>query len=193
MTTVPQTGTALLVMDLQQKMMESAPDAKTLLANAAKAIDAARKAGIPVIYVTLSFRAGHPEISASNAIFSHVKQSSPVLFTEGDESTIIPQEIAPQPGEILVHKKRISAFSGNDLEMLLRAAKAEHLVLAGYATSGIVLSTVREAFDKDYKQTVLADACADPDAETHQFLLTKILNKQAAVVSTADWIQSLSN
>ena len=60
-----------------------------------------------------------------------------------------------------VAKKRISAFAGSDLEVLLRANDIRHLVLCGIATSGVVLSTLREAGDKDYTMTVLSDLCAD--------------------------------
>jgi nicotinamidase-related amidase len=89
--------------------------------------------------------------------------------------------------DVIVDKKRVSAFSGSDLEMLLRARNISHLVLSGIATSGIVLSTVREAFDKDYRLTVLQDGCADSDEEVHQFLMHKILSKQAEIITIDEW------
>jgi nicotinamidase-related amidase len=64
-----------------------------------------------------------------------------------------------------VVKKRVSAFSGSDLEVLLRSLDVTHLVLTGIATSGVVLSTLREAADKDYRLTVLSDGCLDGDEE----------------------------
>jgi nicotinamidase-related amidase len=65
------------------------------------------------------------------------------------------------------------------------------LILTGIATSGIVLSTIREAFDKDYQQTVLSDACADTEEEVHQFLVQKIFPKQADVRTIEDWKRTL--
>ena len=62
-----------------------------------------------------------------------------------------------------------------------------HLTLTGIATSGVVLSTLREAADKDYELSVLSDACADMDAEVHQMLLTKVFPRQAAVKAVVDW------
>ena len=100
-------------------------------------------------------------------------------------------EIAPQTGDIQVTKRRISAFTGSDLEVVLRSLDATHLVLGGIATSGVVLSTLREAADKDYRLTVLADCCVDEDEEVQRVLLNKIFPRQAEVLQAADWAASL--
>ncbi|CAM3553875.1 cysteine hydrolase family protein [Flavobacterium chungbukense] len=62
------------------------------------------------------------------------------------------------------------------------------LPLTGIATSGVVLSTIREASDKDYVLTVLSDCCADGDEEVHQILTTKVFQMQAEVISLKQWI-----
>jgi nicotinamidase-related amidase len=90
-----------------------------------------------------------------------------------------------------VTKRRVSAFAGSDLEVILRGHRIEHLVLAGIATSGVVLSTVREAADKDYRLSVLSDACADRDADVHSILTTKVFPRQAEVMTTAEWVAGL--
>jgi len=77
------------------------------------------------------------------------------------------------------------------LEVILRSNGIEHLVLTGIATSGIVLSTVREAADLDYGLTVLSDAVADRDPEVQNVLLTKVFPRQADVLKTQEWIDSL--
>ena len=84
-------------------------------------------------------------------------------------------------------KRRVSAFSGSDLEVVLRSLGVSHLVLTGIATSGVVLSTTREAADKDYRITVLADCCADRDEEVHRVLTTKVFPRQADVRSVEEW------
>ena len=61
------------------------------------------------------------------------------------------------------------------------------MVLTGIATSGVVLSTLREAADKDYKLTVLADCCADGDDEIHRVLTTKVFPRQADVLLVDEW------
>ena len=99
--------------------------------------------------------------------------------------------LTPQPGEPVIVKRRVSAFSGSDLDVLLRGAGADALVLAGISTSGVVLSTLRQAADLDYRLTVLADACADPDPEVHRVLTEKVFPRQALVTTADEWIASL--
>ncbi|HEY4454818.1 MAG TPA: isochorismatase family cysteine hydrolase, partial [Pseudonocardiaceae bacterium] len=90
-----------------------------------------------------------------------------------------------------VSRTRLSAFPGTDLDVLLRARDIDGLVLTGIATSGAVLSTLRQAADLDFRLTVLTDACADPDAEVHRVLTEKVFPVQADVVTVDDWIKSI--
>jgi nicotinamidase-related amidase len=83
---------------------------------------------------------------------------------------------------VVVTKHRVSAFAGTDLEMVLRAGGTETLVLAGLATSGVVLSTLRHAADADYRIVVVEDCCADRDPEVHRVLMEKVFPRQATVV-----------
>lgn len=189
MTATTQQHTALLVMDFQRKMMERLADPTDLLNNVARAITGARKAGIPVIYVGLMFRPGYPEINEKNPAIGYVKKTG--LFIEGDEGTAIHPTVAPLPGETIIAKKRYSAFAGSDLDMVLKAQQVERLVLAGYSTSGVVLSTLKEAGDKDYQLTVLFDGCGDTDDEVHQLLMTKIFVRQAEVTTIDEWLKTL--
>ena len=73
----------------------------------------------------------------------------------------------------------------------MRAQGISHLVLCGIATSGVVLSTLREAADKDYQLTVLADCCVDGDEEVHRVLLSKVFPRQAEVIQASEWIAKL--
>ena len=174
--------TALLVMDMQVEIFSRLAQAEDLLTSVSKAITAARAASIPVIYVVVAFRPGYPEVSPNNKSFSTIKQRLGAMITAE-----IHPAIAPQSVDILVTKRRVSAFSGSDLEVVLRSQDISHLVLCGIATSGVVLSTLREAADKDYQLTVLADCCADADEEVHRVLLSKIFPRQAEVVQSSVW------
>jgi nicotinamidase-related amidase len=156
----------------------------------ATAITAARGAGVMVGYVTVAFRPGYPEVSDRNKSFSAIAGSG--RFTDGDPGTRIPAAVAPAPGEAVVTKRRVSAFAGSDLDVLLSARRTENLVLAGIATSGVVLSTLRQAADLDYRLTVLADGCLDADPEVHRVLLQKVFPRQAEVTTIADWTAGLA-
>jgi nicotinamidase-related amidase len=80
----------------------------------------------------------------------------------------------------------VGAFSTTDLDQQLRARGITTLILAGISTSGVVLSTIRDGADRDYRIFVLADATADFDAEVHDVLMTKIFPRQADVITVAE-------
>ena len=183
------TSTALLIMDVQQGIVERFAGDDGYLERLAAAIAAARAADVMVGYVTIAFRPGYPEVSDRNKSFAAIAGTG--RFTGGDPGTRIPGAVAPAPGEAVVTKRRVSAFTGSDLDVLLRARRIGHLVLAGIATSGVVLSTLRQAADLDYRITVLADGCLDADPEVHQVLLHKVFPRQAEVTSVAEWAASL--
>jgi nicotinamidase-related amidase len=177
--------TALLVMDMQLGILQNLPNAGKVVETVKEAITKARNNKIPVIYATLAYRPGFPEINPHNKFFEAFKQQVAGIPTE--TFTQVHPDIAPKENEIVVLKKRISAFTGSDLEVVLRSLGINHLVLAGVSTSGVVLSTLREAIDKDYMVTVLADGCADRDEEVHRVLTTKVYPRQASVVSVGEW------
>ena len=83
-------------------------------------------------------------------------------------------------------KPAVGAFSTTDLEQQLKDRGITTLVLAGVSTSGVVLSTVREAADRHYHIYVLADASADRDPHVHTVLTDKVLPMQAHLITVAD-------
>jgi nicotinamidase-related amidase len=178
---------ALLVLDVQRAIVERFAD-DDLLERVAEAIAAARGSGIRVIYVRVAFRPGHPEVSARNRTFAAVRDAGGLI---DDEGAAIHDAVAPLPGEVVVTKRRVSAFAGSDLDVVLRAAEITHLVLCGIATSGVVLSTVRAAADLDFELSVLYDACADGDPEVHRVLTERVFPRQAAVLDVAAWSEQV--
>lgn len=177
---------ALLVMDMQVGIIPMLQGmAPAFVGNVGKAIATAREKKIPVIYVVVGFRQGMPEVSSNNQSFTASKERFAKMNME-EFRKVIP-DITPQEGEITVTKRRVSAFTGSDLEVVLRAQGIQHVILTGIATSGVVLSTTREAADKDYKITILSDCCADGDEEVHRVLTTKVFPRQANVLTLEEW------
>ncbi|MET9220886.1 cysteine hydrolase [Streptomyces sp. NPDC088197] len=181
--------TALLVMDFQNGIVQRIAD-DSVVAAAARAVEAARAAEIPVIFVRVAFRPGYPETAASNLSFSALSQAGDA-FTQDNPATQVVDALAPRADEPVAVKRRVSAFTGSDLEVLLRGAGADSLVLTGLSTSGVVLSTIRQAADLDYRLTVLSDACADNEPDVHRILIEKVFPKQAQVMTTDEWVTSL--
>jgi nicotinamidase-related amidase len=180
-----ENNTALLVMDMQVGILPMLPNNQTIISNVTKAIANARNKNIPVIYVVVGFRQGAPEASMNNKSFGAGKERFAKMNME--EFMTVHPDLKPMDGELTVTKRRVSSFTGSDLEVVLRALGIQHIVLSGIATSGVVLSTTREASDKDYRITILSDGCADGDEEVHRVLMTKIFPRQADVLSIEEW------
>ena len=173
-------------MDVQPGILANlGADADAYLEKVKTVVDAAHAAKMPVIFVVVRFRAGFPEVSQKSKMFGSIKQNGGTKFVETDPAA--QPAITPSEHDFVVTKRRVSAFSGSDLEVLLRGLDVDRLALCGIATSGVVLSTLREAADKDYRLSVIADACHDHDPEVHDVLTTKVFPRQAEVVTAADW------
>ncbi len=177
---------ALLVMDMQLGLLGRLEDqGKAIVKKVSDAISIAREKNLLVIFVRVGFQKGMPEISMNNKVFSAFKER-----LEDSQLSFFMQlhpDLCVAENDIIVDKKRFSAYSGSSLEMILNANNISHLTLCGFSTSGVVLSTLREAFDKDYLLTVLSDGCLDADEEVHLFLTEKIFPRHADVLTIREW------
>jgi nicotinamidase-related amidase len=180
--------TALLIMDMQRGVVPRIPGADALAVSLAATIEGARDAGVMIIFVAAGYLPGHPEIGPRSTM-TQLKETN--AFVIGDPATELAEPLAALTGDVIVTKKRFSAFSGSELETILRAHNITRLACAGIVTSGVVLSTVREASDRDYELVVLSDGCLDYDAEVHRVLTEKVFPRQAKVTRSSDWLESL--
>jgi nicotinamidase-related amidase len=167
---IAEPATALLVMDVEHGMADRYPD--DVVERMAAAVCAARRAGMPVIFVRVALRGAGAPLE--------------------DDGGIHP-DLTPIPGEPVVTRRRVNAFAGSPLDVVLRARGTRSLVLCGVATSGVVLSTLRAAADQDFELTVLRDACADADPDVHRMLLDKVFPRKADVVDVATWAAGLDD
>ena len=189
MAAIDPTRTAVLIMDYQNDIVTSfTPADGGMLTRAARVLERARAAAIPVIHVVVQFRDGYPEV-ADRGLFKMVRTMNRLV--EGTPGAAIHSTVAPRPGDVVVTKRRVSAFSGSDLDCILRASGRTHLVLLGIATSGVVLSTVRMAADLDYEMTVIGDCCADRDPVVHQVLLEKVFATMAPAITAEEFVAAL--
>jgi nicotinamidase-related amidase len=141
-----------------------------------------------IVHVQVGFRPGLPEVSSRNALFGAIKSSEQHQQLFREPHGAIPDSIAPQGDEIVITKRRVSAFTGTDLGMILRAKDIDTLVLYGIATSGVVLSTLVEAADADYRVAVIGDCCADLDAALHDCLIQRFFPTRGQVFSSEGFI-----
>jgi len=183
--------TALLIADFYAAFMGTIPHAvdRQVVENTQRLQRTARDAGLFVCYCATVFRPGYVEISERNKTFRERKHSGQPAVA--DPLQLIHPAIQPAAGEVVVGKHRVNALYGTGLDLILRANNIDSLIILGYATSGVVLSTVRYAADSDYRLVVVEDCCADQDSEVHNFLTQRIFPRQAEVVSAEEVIQAL--
>jgi nicotinamidase-related amidase len=176
---------ALLLMDIQYGVLGRVGAGDAYVDQVVAVQERAEQAQLLVVVVRVAFGTGYPEVSARNKSFSALAKGPGMVL--GDPAVEPHARLLRGNGEVVVTKKRISAFAGSDLELVLRSHDVTHLVLAGISTSGVVLSTVRAAADRDYELTVLEDLCLDADEEVHRVLTTKLFPRQADVKVSTDW------
>ena len=184
---MPDTKKTVLLLGDYQLGIGDQPHAKESALQAVAALHAARKAELLVVFSKVCFQPGYVDISPRNKAFAAIKAKN---MLPPEASHLLPA-FQPRPGEIVVNKDRFSAFSGNDLSNILSAQETTHLVLAGVATSGVVLSTFCEAADKDYQITILSDACADPKPGLQEQLMTQLFPRSADVLTVSAWAAGL--
>ncbi|MFJ1616278.1 cysteine hydrolase family protein [Streptomyces sp. NPDC088251] len=180
--------TALLVMDYQPVILAVLPEGgerDALLDRVEGAIADVRASGGTIAYV----RAGFTEddwdaIPATNKSFAIVAQHR--VMHDEDPAAAIHERLAPRDGDIVVRKTRYGGMSTTDLDRQLRERGITALVVCGISTSGVVLSTVIDAADRDYRLCVLSDGVADPDADVHTVLLHQVFPSRAHIIDTAE-------
>lgn len=190
--TLDKRHTALLIADFYADAMGSLPHAvqRNCIEKTQRVRESARKAGILVCYSATVFRPGFVEIHERNKIFSARKRSGQPAVS--DPVALIHPDMKPAAGEPVVGKHRVNAMFGTDLPVILGANDVNTLILLGFATSGVVLSTTRYAADADYRLIIVEDCCADRDGAVHDFLCQKIFPSQADVVQSSDVIGALA-
>jgi nicotinamidase-related amidase len=178
---------ALLVMDYQNGIVGMVENSDELLAIARNLTKTFREHGGTVGYVRVGFADGDlDDVPATSGMAAMITPDRREMMHADAPATQIHESIAPEEGDIVVRKQRVGAFSTTDLDDQLKARGIDTLVLAGISTSGVVLSTVLDAFDRDYRVIVLSDACADPDAEMHSFLLERVFPKRGEVIEVRE-------
>lgn len=137
-------------------------------------IGMARATGVPVVYVQMTVLPGRASESPAQIRFNlrlHLAshgEGEPLRYTlEGSEGQAIIDELAPEPGDLVVKKYRSSAFWGTNLDLLLRSNGIKSIVMTGATTEGCVESTARDALFNDYYVVIVEDCVASDDPEQH--------------------------
>jgi len=190
---------ALLVVDMQNGFCHpdgSLPGLGMALADvdrsvrqSAVAVEQARRAGLPVVFTRHVYRPGRADegqnLTAMSAQLADVDGLAAGSWDGG-----VVDELGWTPADLTVDKVRFDAFLWTSLDPLLRGLGVTHLQVCGVVTNICVESTVRAAFMRDYRVTLLGDACAAQTARLHELGL-EVMGSigLATVVSLADGYQ----
>ncbi len=157
-----------------------------VVAAARGALQAARAACVPVVHVATYSRRPSPWGFVDHQNPFWVYQTGKIIpgmgkprqtgkNVEGSIYGEILPDLTPERDEPVVIKRRYSGFYGTDLEIVLRGLRVETLFVAGVNTNNCVLATIYDAFSRDFRCVVLADACGSMNgADYHRFALMEI-------------------
>ncbi|MBW5425562.1 isochorismatase family protein [Streptomyces sp. BG9H] len=177
--------TALIIGDIQRGITSGYPFARSVVPSLTELLPRARAAGVLVVFVHFAFRANGADVPRGNTMLQAFYEAGDV-FHEGSAGTEIALPVAEE--DVVVLKRRASAFAGTDLDLVLRARGVTTLAVAGVATSAMVAATCYDAADRGYELTVLRDGCADGDAAIHDFFMNAVFPSRGfGVMSCADW------
>lgn len=141
-----------------------------------------------IIHVRIGFSPDYQELPRSSPLFSGAKKNN--LFKLGSFGDAFHTSLKPKKNEIQLIKHRVSAFYQTDLESILREREIEQLFICGVATDLTVATSAREAHDRDFIVSVVADCCGANDEKTHNHSL-ELLSKIATIKNAADVIREL--
>ncbi|KOV81030.1 isochorismatase [Nocardia sp. NRRL S-836] len=175
----------MIVGDVQQGITSSYPFARQVVPPLTELLPRARAAGVLVVFVHFAVRGNGTDLPPGNAMFRTFYEAGDT-FHQGSAGTEIALPVADE--DVVVVKRRASAFAGTDLDLVLRAGGVDTLAIAGVATSAMVAATCYDAADRDYRVTVLRDGCADDDSAVHNFFMDTVFPSRGfEVVPCADW------
>ena len=152
----------------------------------------ARKKHLPTFYTTAEENRSNTVTIGGWAAKSN--RSTEDMTDQWEKANQIVEEIAPQPGDIVVHKQKPSAFFGTPLMSMLTEVRADTLLITGTTTSGCVRASVIDAFSYNLKVSVIEECVFDRGQASHKINLFDMAMKYADVIplkEALDYIRGL--
>jgi len=183
--------TAIMAMDFQNDILEITPNyrEKDLLGTVKSVLDAGRRQGVPIVYITVSFRSDYADAPVHSPLFQAVKQEG--VLKAGTPGAAICDELKPQAGDIVINKHCVDPFNGTHLHNILRNRGIDTLVLMGVWTNYVVETAARTGADCGYRVIVVTDGCASDTEENHQFFIKNTLPMIGMAATASEVIAAL--
>ncbi len=161
-----------------------------VIARTAEVLKRARQAGIRVLYARVCYRPGYPDLIVNTPVYGLICDKTALV--DGSPGADIIDELTPQPGDIVIVHRRVTAFHGSDLNTILKSQGIKTLVLTGVATNLTVEGTAREASNEGYSVIVLADCCSAASPEIHQASLENLRLLCSSVTNADEFLKGIS-
>ncbi|HEX7039641.1 MAG TPA: isochorismatase family protein [Trueperaceae bacterium] len=146
---------------------------------------AARRSGMPIVYTRNEYREDGKDLGSW--AWKMTRDSGDRASAE--RANRIVDRIAPRPEDIVIAKKKPSAFFGTPLVSYLTDLGADQLIVVGCVTSGCVRATVVDAFSYNLRVAVVREGTFDRIPLSHEMALFELDAKYADVVSLAEAIR----
>jgi biuret amidohydrolase len=170
--------TALLLIDMQKESRYGIEGVEEAVATTEGVIAACRTAGVPVVYTRHVNRRDGVGVSIGE-VFD--PEGLPVYYRAGTDAITIFSAIEPQPQDVVIDKHRWSGFHGTSLDLVLRSLGVRELYIGGFTTDCCVLTSVYDAYARDYRVGLIPDMCAATNVGSHQ----------AAILMMANWVYGI--
>lgn len=152
-------------------------------------LTAARKAGLPVFYTLTEYRSDKADAGGWTGKHLNATHSS---MLEGSKGGQIVEELRPAAGEVVISKKKPSAFFGTPIVSYLIDRNIDTVIITGCTTSGCVRASVVDAFSYNYRIVVPEDCVFDRGQASHAINLFDMHQKYADVIPADEAISHLS-
>lgn len=187
--------TALLIVDMQNafcrddgsfaKLGFDVSMLRAAIGPCQRLVAAAHQVNVPAIFTRLRYAADYHDGGLAIQYMTPEFVEARCLATDTWDIEIV-DELEPAPGDHIVDKNRFSAFYAESFERLLREMGIDSLVVCGVTTNCCVESTVRDAFQRNYKAFVVSDAVGELGAKRHELALQTMRFLFAEVVTVDD-------
>jgi biuret amidohydrolase len=169
---------ALLLIDMQKESRYGIEGVDEVVGTAERVVAACRSAGLVVAYTRHVNRPDGIGVSTGEVFDA---DGRPVYYRAGTEAVTIHDAIEPEPHDVVIDKHRWSGFHGTSLDLVLRSLGVRQLFIGGFTTDCCVLTSVFDAYARDYRVSLVPDMCAATNLGSHQ----------AAVLMMANWVYGI--
>lgn len=173
------TTKVLVLIDLQKESNFGLFNLDRVISNSQKLIAACREQGIPIIYTRQINRMDGIGLSKGEPLKA---DGTPLYYADHTDQIEIIDDLKPHEGDIVIDKYRWSAFYETSLDVMLKSFGAEEVIMGGVVTDGCLMTSVFDAYFRDYEVHLVSDMVTASNRGAHQ----------SAMLTLANWVYNLN-